>query len=238
MTSLRGRICAGIGGLHRNLLDPARRLAGRRRFSSRRSAAVGHALRIVFLDSGQLRLRQVLHTTDELWTAAKARADLGVAGTGLPPGEDPPFQRPEHLRVGQRSRPTMGPRTKGQDLGHTPSTAPESPGHLGRVDTSRYEAANPPFNRPQVCLAGYGLRSHHHSTISRATPTQFASSKRQGERGRDEPDSAREGQGVRSEWGQGRRAARVRYRAVPAQMPRPCTPEIGRHNRPRVDHLR
>src|ERR1019366_6394360 len=105
---------------------------------SRRSAAAGHALLIVFLDSGQLRPRQVLHTTDKLWTAAKARPDLGVAGTGLPPGEDPPFQRPEHLRVGQRSRPTRGPRTKDQDLGHTPSTAPESPGHLGRVDAGRY----------------------------------------------------------------------------------------------------
>jgi hypothetical protein len=114
---------------------------------SRQQAAVGHTLLSVFLDSGQLRSRQVLHATDELWTAAKARPDLGVAGTRLPPGEDSPFQRPEHPWVGRRTRPTIGPRTQGQDLEHTPSAAPESPGHLGRVDTGRYEAAYPPLNR-------------------------------------------------------------------------------------------
>jgi hypothetical protein len=89
----------------------------------------------------------------------------------------------------------MRPRTKGQDLGHTPSAAPESPGHLGRVNTGRYEPAYPPLNRPQVCVVGHYLRFHHYSTISRTTPTQFASSKRHGERGRDGPDSAQGGSG-------------------------------------------
>jgi hypothetical protein len=153
-----------------DLPDPAT-LAGRNAplFLSRQQAAVDHTLLSVFLDVCQLRSRQVLHATDELWTAAKARPDLGVAGTRLPPGEDSPFQRPEHLWVGRRTRPTMGPRTKGQDLEHTPSAAPESPGHLGRVDTGRYEAAYPPLNRPQVCFAGYKLRFDHHSTISGAS---------------------------------------------------------------------
>jgi hypothetical protein len=149
---------------------------------SRLPIAIGHALLIVLLGSGQLRPSQVLHATNELRTAAKARPNLGVGGTSLPPGENPPFQGPEHLRIGRRTRLTMGPRTKGQDLEHTPSTAPESPGHLGRVNTGRYEPAYPPLNRPQVCLAGYYLRFHHDSTISRTTPTQFASSKRHGER--------------------------------------------------------
>jgi hypothetical protein len=127
---------------------------------------IGHTLPSVFLDSGQLRSRQDLDATDELWTAAKARPDLGVAGPCLPPGEDSPFQRPEHLWVGRRTRPTLGPRTKGQDLEHTPSAAPESPGHLGRIDTPRYEVAYPPLNRPQVCFAGCKLGFDHCSTIS------------------------------------------------------------------------
>jgi hypothetical protein len=155
--------------------------------------AIGHALLIVVLGPGQLRPRQILHATDKLRTVAKARANLGVAGTSLPPGENPTFQRPEHLRIARRTRLTMRPRTKGQDLGHTPSASPESPGHLGRVNTSRYEPAYPPLDRPQVCVAGYYLRFHHYSTISRTTPTQFVSSKRLGEFGRNGPDSAREG---------------------------------------------
>lgn len=155
--------------------------------------AIGHALLIVVLSPGQLRPGQILHATDKLRTVAKTRPNLGVAGTSLPPGENPPFQRPEHLRIARRTRLTMRPRTKGQDLGHTPSAAPESPGHLGRVNTSRYEPAYPPLDRPQVCVAGYCLRFHHYSTISRTTRTQFVSSKRLGEFGRDGPDSAREG---------------------------------------------
>jgi len=156
---------------------------------------MGQALLIVRRGSGQLRPRQVLHPTDELRTAAKARPNLGVGGTSLPPGENPPFQGPEDLRIGRRARFTPRPRTQGQDLEHTPSAAPESPGHLGRVNTGRYEPAYPPLNRAQVCLAGYYVRFHHDSTISRTTPTQFASSKRHGERGRDGLLSVREGQG-------------------------------------------
>jgi hypothetical protein len=121
---------------------------------------------------GQLHARQVLNATDELRTAAKACPNLGVARTGLPPGEDPPFQRPEHLLIGRRTRRTMGPRTEGQDLGHTPSAAPKSPGHLRRVNTGCYEPAYPALNRSQVCIAGYYLRFHHNSTISRTRGCQ------------------------------------------------------------------
>jgi len=183
--------------LDRDLLDPATPAGWNEpQPCSCLPTAIGHPLLIVVLGPGQLCPRQILHATDKLRTVAKARPNFGVAGTSLPPGENPPFQRPEHLRIARRTRPTMRPRTKGQNLGHTPSAAPESPGHLNRVNTGRYEPAYPPLDWPQVCVASYYLRFHHYSTISRTTPTQFVSSNRHGECGRDGPDSASGGSGA------------------------------------------
>ena len=164
--------------------------------------AIGHALLIVVLGPGQFCPRQILHATDKLRTVAKARPNLGVAGTGLPPGENPPFQRPEHLRIARRTRPTMRPRTKGQNLGHTPSAAPESPGHLSRVNTGRYEPAYPPLDWPQVCVASYYVRFHHSLRyLGRLPPSLFRRTGMAGAVGRG-LILRREGQGTRVRAGQ------------------------------------
>jgi hypothetical protein len=165
---------------------------------------------------------------------AKARPNLGVAGTSLPPGENPPFQRPEHLRIARRTRPTMRPRTKGQNLGHTPSAAPESPRHLSRVNTGRYEPAYPPLDWPQVCVASYYLRFHHYSTISRTTPTQFVSSNRHGECGRDGPDSASGGSGGKGPGGQAMSDPERFGSVAPAPCPSRTAVPIGQRSATRA----
>jgi hypothetical protein len=133
VTPISGHLRRSIGSLDWDLLDPANSGFA----CSRLPTAIGHGLLIVLFGSGQLRPRQILHPTDKLRTVAKACPNLGVAGTGFPPGENPPFQRPGYLRVGRRTRPTMRPRTKGQNLGHAPSAAPEGQGRKGPSRASR-----------------------------------------------------------------------------------------------------